>query len=207
MLHCQILIPCKPLGEGKSRLAQLLSARQRYDLCASLLDRTLSVAKCLTQSDRIFLVTADAEAAAQACHHGVAVIIDNAHTLNGALTQGRDQLLRAGADDCQGLLILPTDLPFADEAAILKVVSASDITLACDHDRSGTNLLLLKRGAARSFTFSFGASSFARHCEIARRAGYSVTAVADSALAFDIDEPHHYLKAGSIGRLRTVEPA
>ena len=205
MLHCHILIPCKPLGEGKSRLTPLLSARQRHDLCASLLDRTLIVAKHLTHSDRIFLVTSDAEAAARACDHGIAVIADGTHTLNGALTQGRDTIMRAGADDAGGLLILPTDLPFADQAAILNAASASDVTLACDHDRSGTNLLLLKGDAARDFTFSFGAGSFDRHCGIARRAGYSLTTVDNPTLAFDIDEPRHYLEAARLANLHPME--
>lgn len=203
MLHCHILIPCKPLGEGKSRLAQLLTARQRHDLCATLLDRTLIVAKHLTRSDRIFLITADTEAAAQASGHGIAVITDGTQTLNGALTQGRDSIMRA--DDVDGMLILPTDLPFADENAILNAASTSDVTLACDHDRSGTNLLLLKRGAARDFTFSFGAGSFDRHCGIASRAGYSVTTVNTPTLAFDIDEPQHYLRAAGLANLQPME--
>ena len=203
MLHCHILIPCKPLGEGKSRLAHLLTARQRHDLCAFLLHRTLIVAKNLTRSNRIFVVTADAEAAAQATGHGVAAIADGTQTLNGALIEGRDSIIRTGAVD--RLLILPIDLPFADETAILDAASASDVTIACDHDRSGTNLLLLKHDATRDFNFSFGAGSFDRHCEIARRAGYSLTTVDTPTLAFDLDEPHHYLEAASFANLQPME--
>src|ERR1041384_2408121 len=59
MPHKNILIPCKRFSEGKTRLANLLSANERYELCAFLLKRTLNVARGLTAGDRIWLVTAD----------------------------------------------------------------------------------------------------------------------------------------------------
>jgi 2-phospho-L-lactate guanylyltransferase len=207
MLHCQILIPCKPLAKGKTRLSQFLSARERYDLCTALLDRTLNVAQELTPADRIWLITEDAAAAARAAAMGIPVITDQAHTLNGALTNARDYIIRNGSDCGQGLLILPIDLPFADDAAIVTAANGGDVSIAGDHDGIGTNLLLLKRKAARDFAFSFGANSFARHCEIARRAAYSVTIVESPALAFDIDEPRHYVRTSHLANPQAVETA
>ena len=203
MLRNNILIPCKPLSEGKSRLSQLLPARARYELCAELLRQTLELARLLAGPDRIFLVTADESAAAQARALGIAVVADSANGLNGALDLGRSRI-QNGAD---GLIVLPIDLPLADEAAIEKALGACDVTLAADGRRSGTNLLALRGDAACHFPFSFGANSFARHREIARRAGYSLTEVDDPILAFDLDAPEDYLRASRLGLLKVTELA
>jgi 2-phospho-L-lactate guanylyltransferase len=194
MLDCDIFVPCKALGLGKSRLATLLSRRERHELCVALLSRTLAVTKCLARPDRIWLVTGDAEAAAHAEEAGVSVIMENVHDLNGALAYGRRQVMRRRR--MAELLVLPIDLPFADPTAIARARVASDIAIAGDHDGRGTNLLMLRGEAAERFEFRFGAESFARHCEGARNAGYSLAVLDDPALAFDIDEPAHYLGAG-----------
>lgn len=88
----------------------------------------------------------------------------------------------------------------------MNAVSEADVTLAGDHDQSGTDLLLLRGDAVRGFTFSFGADSLARHNDIARRAGYSAAIVDHPALAFDIDEPRHYLDAARLDALHSMEP-
>ena len=44
MSEFHIVIPCKALAEGKSRLASMLSPRQRYELCAAMLRQTIDVA-------------------------------------------------------------------------------------------------------------------------------------------------------------------
>jgi 2-phospho-L-lactate/phosphoenolpyruvate guanylyltransferase len=207
MLRSNILIPCKPLSEGKSRLSQLLPTRARYDLCASLLRQTLELARLLAGPDRIFLVTADEHAAAQARALGVAVIADSANELNGALELGRDHIQRHGQAGADTLIVLPIDLPLADEAAIEKALGPCDVTLAADSRRSGTNLLALRGEAARYFPFSFGAGSFVRHRAIARRAGYSLTEVDDPILAFDLDAPEDYLRASRLGLLKAGELA
>ncbi|HVV60982.1 MAG TPA: 2-phospho-L-lactate guanylyltransferase [Pseudolabrys sp.] len=203
MLRSNVLIPCKPLSEGKSRLSQLLSVRARYELCTLLLRQTLQLARLIADPDRIFLVTADESAAAQARALGVAVIADSANELNAALELGRNRTPH-GAD---GLIVLPIDLPLADEVAIKNALGACDVTLAADNRRSGTNLLALRGEAARHFPFSFGTNSFVRHRESARRAGYSLAEVDDPILAFDLDVPEDYLRASRLGLLKTTELA
>jgi 2-phospho-L-lactate/phosphoenolpyruvate guanylyltransferase len=207
MPHSHILIPCKALSEGKSRLSQLLSARARYELCAFLLDQTLRLAKLLALSDHIWVVTADDAAATLARSGGVAVIRDRARDLNGALSQGRDHIFQRNPAVDNGLLILPTDLPLADETAIAKVFGETAVSLAGDIGRGGTNLLFLQGDAAFEFPFSFGPGSFARHREIAHRAGYSISIVNDPTFAFDLDEPQDYLRARRLGRLAATELA
>jgi 2-phospho-L-lactate guanylyltransferase len=207
MPHSHILIPCKALSEGKSRLSQLLSARARYELCAVLLDQSLRLAKLLAPSDRIWVVTADDAAATLARSGGVTVIRDHARDLIGALSHGRDHIFQRNPAVDNGLLILPTDLPLADATVIEKAFGETAVSLAGDIGRSGTNLLFLQGDATLEFPSSFGPGSFARHHEIAQRAGYSVSIVNDPALAFDLDEPQDYLRARRLGRLATTELA
>jgi len=205
MLNCDILVPCKPLSLGKSRLAPFLSAPQRYDLCRTLLDRTLAVACALAQPGRVFLLTGDAEAASRAAGVGATVIDERANELNAALTFGRDWIAtERGLLD--RLLVLPIDLPFAGEDDLMTVAgSLKDIAIASDHGRSGTNLLMLRGRAAATFRFQFGTDSFARHCDSARRARHSLDIIDSSALAFDLDEPDHYLRAGRITVPKVLE--
>lgn len=207
MLHSNILIPCKPLSEGKSRLAQLLSPRARYELCTSLLCQTLELARLVVDPSRIFLITADEAAAARARALGIAVVADGTNGLNGALELGRERIQRHRQPGADGLIVLPIDLPLADEAAIEKALGTCDVTLAADSRRSGTNLLALRGKAARHFPFSFGANSFVRHRESARRAGYSLVEVDDPTLAFDLDAPEDYLRASRLHLLKAEELA
>lgn len=197
MFDCDILVPCKPLGMGKSRLTAFLSGRERRELCVALLRRTLAAAKSLTNPDRVWLVTRDAEAAAHADEAGVSLALEHSPDLNDALEHGRRHVMGRCKRRIPELWVLPIDLPFADEAAIARARGASDVSIAGDHDGRGTNLLMLRGEAASNFEFHFGADSFARHCEAARRAGYSLAIIDEPALAFDIDEPDHYLGAGA----------
>jgi 2-phospho-L-lactate/phosphoenolpyruvate guanylyltransferase len=202
-----ILIPCKPLVLSKSRLAPILSVRQRHELCLALLDRTLAAARVLTRPDRVFLITADAEAASRTAGLGTSVIADRAADLNGALADGRDHIVNHRRP-FDRLLVLPIDLPFADEVAIMRAASSQKaVVIAGDHDGQGTNLLMLRGDAALAFKFEFGPGSFARHCEGAVRAGYSLDIIDNPALAFDLDEPAHYLRAGRFALPHMLEPA
>jgi 2-phospho-L-lactate/phosphoenolpyruvate guanylyltransferase len=201
MLHANILIPCKRFSEGKSRLARLLPDDARHELCVFLLERTLNVARRLAPPGWVWLVTADDDASAIGKAAGLNVIRDSAGTLNAALCQARDHIVRREGPWRSGLAILPIDLPLVDAKSIMSADRDSDVCIAGDRHDSGTNLLLLKRNAVRDFHFAFGANSLERHREIAQRAGYTVSVVKNPALAFDIDEPEDYFRAERLGRL------
>ena len=67
-----ILIPCKSLGDGKTRLAQALDAKARRARCTSFLQRTLDVALALVPPPRCHVIAGDGDAAAIAVSRGVA---------------------------------------------------------------------------------------------------------------------------------------
>jgi 2-phospho-L-lactate guanylyltransferase len=207
MLETDILIPCKRLREGKSRLAALLSADERFELCDGLLIRTLALATEVARRDRIWLATADALAAERAAARGISVIADEANDLNGALDSARRYIAGRGGIP-EALLVLPIDLVLANAAAVNSATAGNyEVVLATDTKRLGTNLLLLRGHAVAAFPFCFGANSLLRHRNAARRAGHSLNIIDNPALAFDLDEQDDYLRAIHMARLPVREKA
>jgi 2-phospho-L-lactate/phosphoenolpyruvate guanylyltransferase len=191
-MNLHILIPCKPLHQGKSRLAPILSPAKRQALCTDLLRRSLALALALRPAGIIAVITPDAAARAIAARYGVGSIDDGGAGLNDALQRGRDRIIEQ-ADAEASALILPIDLTLATAAAVMGAIGGdADVALAPDEQRRGTNLLYIGNRALRSFRFAFGPDSFSAHCRWAEQAGFRVAAVDDPLLAFDIDRPEDY---------------
>jgi 2-phospho-L-lactate/phosphoenolpyruvate guanylyltransferase len=186
-----ILIPCKDLDRGKSRLAVCLTPRSRRALCEFFLCRTLDVATATVSPAYVRVVTSDPRVRAIAREYGVAVIADREGDLNGALECGRRRIL-ADVGDCAGL-VLPIDLPLATPAALGEIADApQDVVIVPDEEMEGTNVLRLGPRALRRFPFSFGPHSYAAHCAAAQAAGFEVRTVNAPGLAFDVDGPEQY---------------
>ena len=206
-MSLHILIPCKSLAAGKSRLAPVLDAAARRVLCARFLDDTLALALALVPPGRCHLVSADPEAAARAARRGVTVVADPGQGLNAALTAGRDAIVKT-AGEALTLLILPIDLPFAAVDALAAFGDLrADVTIAPDRGRSGTNTLGLGAAAAKEFTLRFGPGSFAAHQEVAHLGHWHAAIFADPRLAFDLDQPEDYREwQRSTNRWRAATP-
>jgi 2-phospho-L-lactate guanylyltransferase len=186
-----ILIPCKNLDRGKSRLAGCLTPRSRRALCEFFLCRTLDIATQAVGPRQVRIVTSDPRVDGIARDYGVAVIPDRSAGLNAALENGRQHVLAEGAG--QACLVLPIDLPLATPAELGKVVSAAgEVVIVPDEARTGTNVLRLGARAFRRFRFSFGARSYAAHCAEARAAGFEALTIEVPNLAFDVDRPEQY---------------
>lgn len=182
----KILVPCKRLSEGKSRLSRVLTLEERHDLCREFLEATLELATAVVPATDCLLVTGDPEAVSLASDRGVAALVDPGLGLNPSLRLGRDRLFREGATS---LLVLPIDLPYADTALLRKLIgSTADIAIAPDKNGQGTNVLRLGPKAL-NLDFRLGIDSFAAHSGLAREAGLSVEVFEDSGLGFDIDRP------------------
>ena len=191
-MSLHILIPCKSLWEGKSRLAAVLSPRERQELCAHLLERTLRLALALGTAASIRTITPDPEACMIAAMFGVGALKDEGTGLNDALEAARDVILRE-AGEHSSALILPIDLPCATVAAIRRATaSAVDVAISPDAANQGTNLLFLVGRALGAFPFAFGPGSYSRHRRAAEDAGLRVAIVDDPLLAFDIDRPEDW---------------
>jgi 2-phospho-L-lactate/phosphoenolpyruvate guanylyltransferase len=173
-----ILIPCKNLDRGKSRLASHLDARSRRALCELFLCQTLALAISVVGAAQVRVVTEDSRAVAIAADYGAASLPDRGIDLNTALTDARRILMSDPSEP--DVLVMPIDLPYA-QAVIVP-----------DSGGMGTNLLFLKFPAFRQFPFEYGTNSFQRHLAAARLAGHTVEIVDDERLAFDVDQPQQY---------------
>jgi 2-phospho-L-lactate/phosphoenolpyruvate guanylyltransferase len=186
-----ILIPCKNLDRGKSRLAGCLTPRSRRALCEFFLCRTLDVATQAVTPAQVRVVTSDPRVETIARDYGVAVIIDRGGGLNAALESGRRQLLAEGGGHPG--LVLPIDLPRATPAELGSIVSASqEVVIVPDEAMTGTNVLRLGARAFSGFRFAFGVRSYAAHCAQARAMGFEAMTLEAPNLAFDVDRPEQY---------------
>jgi 2-phospho-L-lactate/phosphoenolpyruvate guanylyltransferase len=186
-----ILIPCKNLDRGKSRLAPYLDTRERRALCELFLCKTLALATSVIAANQVRIVTEDAQAATIGADYGVASIADRGIDLNTAIADARQILISDRSEP--DVLVLPIDLPNATAAALENVLEQrATAVIVPDRRGSGTNLLFLRYLAFRQFQFAYGANSFERHLAAARSAGHIVKIVNDLRLTFDVDQPQDY---------------
>lgn len=184
-----ILIPCKGLDEGKSRLSAALDVHARRALCEFFLCRTLAMARALVAPDRIHVVSADPKVAEIADLYSVRVLADSGFGLNRALEEAR-AAISDRHPDLEGLLIMPIDLPLSSTGSLSSVVTEpGDIVIVPDQSETGTNVLFLRRTAARTFQFRFGPDSFHAHCSLAKDADLRLSTVRDESLSLDVDLP------------------
>lgn len=184
-----ILIPCKALDQGKSRLSSALDVHARRALCEFFLCHTLAMACALVARAQIYVVTADPQVAEIASRYGALILPDTSLDLNRALEQARAAIAARHAD-IDGLLIMPIDLPRSTPRSLLSVVAElGDVVLVPDEGETGTNLLLLRQASARTFQFRFGPESYAAHCSQATESHLTLRTVRDGSLSFDVDLP------------------
>jgi 2-phospho-L-lactate guanylyltransferase len=186
-----ILIPCKSLDVGKSRLSECLAPAERREFCKWLLTQTLERTVALAASANIHVVTADPEVAAKARQYSVETLSDPGGGLNAALKNARAAILKT--EPLSALLVLPIDLPLATPDVISEFISsAGDVVIAPDEGGTGTNLLLLRSPALKAFRFAYGPGSFVAHAVWAQADGLRIEVVRDGRLAFDVDGPAQY---------------
>ncbi len=189
-----ILVPCKSLRSGKSRLADMLSAAERERLCADLLRHTIGLALAVRPARQVRIVTPDQDVVAIAAGLGVAAIEDDGTSLNAALERGRAVIL-GESDGSATATILPIDLPHATAADLDRALATpGDVIIAPDAEHRGTNLLHLGRRALPDFRFAFGRDSCAAHRRWGEAQGLRVAVVTVPRLAFDLDRPEDYAR-------------
>lgn len=188
----QVVIPCKAFGLGKSRLATCLESVSRQELCRSLFVRTVDLAMRAFSRQQICVVTNDTDAIALARSLSIECVIDPGKGLNEGLETARRDLLSA-TRAAGAMLVLPIDLPYADEEIISSFCESDrEVVIAPDEAWTGTNLLRLRGRALREFVFEFGEGSYERHLVQTKTKGLSLETVADWRLGFDVDGPAQY---------------
>jgi 2-phospho-L-lactate/phosphoenolpyruvate guanylyltransferase len=183
------IVPVKPLRRGKSRLAGALTEDEREDLNRLLLEHTLKTLTDLKEVDQVLVVSRDSSVLSIAREMGARTVQeDGAPALNTALKRAT---VIAQVYASRGVLVVPADLPLLSHEDILalidRAVNPPVIVIAPDRHQKGTNALLLS--PANIIEYDFGADSFIRHCERARRSGARLEIVDLPSLGLDLDLP------------------
>ncbi len=183
------IIPVKPLQRGKSRLAGMLTEKERSELNRRLLEHTIQTLTGLPEIGHILVVSRDPAALTIAREHGARTVQENgAPHLNTALKRATAV---AAAHAAQAVLILPADLPLLDPTDIRAILARGEpppvVVIAPDRREEGTNALFIS--PPELIEYDFGSGSFARHCENAHRASARLEIVNLPSLALDLDLP------------------
>lgn len=206
MTHWTI-VPQRGLSEGKSRLAALLTVKERRALNTMLLERVLrSVADCEGGLERCIVASADEATLDLARRASARTLPDSPGAdLNRVLEVARGVTRKAGATS---ILVLAADLPFVSAEALRTLrdgVGRDEASIIADRHGSGTNGLLLP--AWLPLAFAFGAGSLSRHVRTCSALGLEPRVWADERLAFDLDLPVEYLSwSGSGPESDAVDP-
>jgi 2-phospho-L-lactate/phosphoenolpyruvate guanylyltransferase len=182
-----LLIPVKSLRCGKRRLETVLSAAERMRLNEFFLRRMLTVAASFPGLERTAIVSDADDSLSLAANLGAGTIRTAQAELNAALTDGRDDLRRRGAER---IVMLPVDLPLVEGCNIGELAALggqNPVVISPDRNGTGTNALALH--ADVPFSFRFGAGSYRAHQAEARRCGVAPLLHENAGIAQDVDLP------------------
>ncbi|GAB4419076.1 MAG: hypothetical protein Fur0044_15290 [Anaerolineae bacterium] len=180
-----VIIPAKPLGKSKTRLAGVLPAAERVDLSRSLLQRTIGLAR---QVSEVVVVSRDAGVRKLAKAAGAWALVETGHDLNHALRQAADWVAAQGRE---AILVVPGDLPLLQPSDLAEMVRLGQrspaVVIAPSQRLDGTNALLLR--PPRLIEFAFGPGSFEKHQHAARIAGVEPVIYHSPTVGLDLDLP------------------
>lgn len=177
-MKLNIVVPVRPLGEGKTRLTGALSSAARSDLVFAMYRHVVQTAR---RVGKVHVISRDAALLASAPN----AIPELGTGLNAALRQAAHAIGGTGP-----ILALNADLPLLSPFDILAMVARladADVVAAPDHLRIGTNALLLAR--VGMIEYAFGENSLSAHRAQSRKCGLRFALCRRTGLASDVDEP------------------
>ena len=190
------IVPVKPLGEAKQRLAGVLPLQARRRLMLVMLRDVLATLQKVERLGPILVVTPDAQAAELAESCGVGVLREERAQGHGAAALAG--FAHARSHGARLALTLPADAPAVTQGEVRRLLDAAGpagpephVVLVPSHDRDGTNAVLA--APPDVFPPSFGPGSFARHIALAKARGLDCRVVELAGLARDVDEPRDLL--------------
>jgi 2-phospho-L-lactate/phosphoenolpyruvate guanylyltransferase len=183
------IIPVKPLRRGKSRLAGVLSEKERSTLNTSMLCHTLKTLTEVPEIKQILVVSRDPSALALARDYGARTVLEEGlPELNTAL---RRATAVARAYGSQRVLILPADLPLLEAQDLRTFINRSEKPPVCvispDRRHEGTNALIIYPTGL--IDYCYGENSYKRHCERIVRSGARLEICELASLSLDLDLP------------------
>lgn len=183
-MRATIVVPVKPFGEAKTRLAGVLAPDDRERLSRLFFRHVLGVVAGLHGIARCIIVSRSIEALDLARAAGASALVEIGSGLNAAL----DQSFLVARQD-HGMLALSADLPWltSDDVTAMLSEGAADIRIAVDGADKGTNALFMSRpGLIKP---RFGTGSYVAHQKASANAGLKCDVIRRPGLASDIDTP------------------
>jgi 2-phospho-L-lactate guanylyltransferase len=191
--HIWAVVPVKSFARAKARLAGLLDSAQREQLARAMLEDVLTGLRKLDGLSGILVVSADTQAMEIARAYG-------ARTIDDPFESGPNEAVRLALPFLQetradAMIVVPTDVPQIEPDELLPIVqclSASSVALVAALRDGGTNLL----GCAPIDVIRpcFGADSFAKHVNTARRAAIEPGTFTCHSIMNDIDQPQDLVR-------------
>lgn len=183
-----LLLPVKDLRNAKQRLADVLTAEERFGLAEAMLADTYRAASGVRLAHRIFVVTSYEPAIEAAENYGWEVLREGQQVSESASV---DLASRLCADrGVTALLRLPLDLPLVRSVDIDELLvtecSVPATIMVPSRDGTGTNAIL--RTPPALFPSHFGPNSFAKHRREAERARATLIVRRNPRLEMDVDE-------------------
>jgi 2-phospho-L-lactate guanylyltransferase len=182
------IIPVKPLGQAKSRLARALKAPTRAALVRAMFSHTLDVIAQVERIDGAIVVSRDLTILELARSRSLIGLAESDSGLNPAITQAANWALRHAA---RSVVIVPVDVPLLtanDLNAILDLaIEPQCVVIAPDRHDAGTNVMLVRPPDA--IHFAYGLSSFNAHRAQASACGLAVHVYRSPGIGLDIDVP------------------
>lgn len=176
-----IVIPVKPFGVAKRRLAPVLDADQRSRVGKAVAAHVISTAQAT--GCPVAVVTGDRGVSSWAGELGAGVIHE---TDPGGLNQAAAAAVREARHQGRAWMMLHADLPAltdSDLRAALTALPPGGVMLAPSHN-GGTSLIA---GDLDSFPFAYGPASFRRHLAAVARLPHRL--LIRTGLAIDLDGP------------------
>lgn len=183
------IIPVKSLESGKTRLADVLSDKERKKLIRDLLKRIIKATKRSKNIDHCLIVSNDLEILKIAEQNQVEVLLEEKPiNLNKAIDAA---IKHAKKRACNRVLIIHADLPLMSSSDIDNLINSCDqppcMVIASDRNHCGTNAMVLE--PIDGFRFQFGEYSFQKHVSQAKKVGYKVVIYNHIHTALDLDLP------------------
>jgi 2-phospho-L-lactate guanylyltransferase len=183
-----ILVPVKNFENAKQRLASLLSAAERSELAAAMVEDVFDALADCRHAFEIAVVTGDVQARSLAVERKFAVIEDSENPgETGAIEAATRLCVERGAGYT---LVLPADIPLVSPRDIDRIWTAAEhaaTVLVPSANGRGSNAVL--RRPADLFPLRFGNDSFLPHLAAARATGKPVQVLHLPRVGLDVDEP------------------
>jgi 2-phospho-L-lactate guanylyltransferase len=182
-----IVVLIKDFTTAKRRLAPVMGPLPRRRLAEMTAARALDAAVAVAPT---LAVCGSLEAADLARLRGADLVVERSPSgQNPAAMRGLAEIAQRGAE---AALLLSSDLPLVDEAALRRLLARTDapgnlVVAAAANGRQGTNALFLRPPG--DFPLHFGEASLPKFAEEAQLRHRRFIVHEDSSLALDLDEP------------------